>query len=120
MLPDPASLTRITVRCFVAVLLGGLIGYEREMRGTAAGLRTHMLVALGAALFVIVPLETGVSHADVSRVLQGVISGIGFLGAGAVIKLSQDQKSADLPPLPAFGLPRPLALPRGWEPPLRP
>lgn len=91
-LPDPVSLTRITVRCFVAVLLGGLIGYEREMRGTAAGLRTHMLVALGAALFVIVPLETGVSHADVSRVLQGVISGIGFLGAGAVIKLSQGQK----------------------------
>jgi putative Mg2+ transporter-C (MgtC) family protein len=81
----------MTIRMAIAVVLGGLLGYEREMRGTAAGLRTHMLVALGSALFVMVPLEAGVLKADMSRVLQGVIAGIGFLGAGAVMKLSQER-----------------------------
>ena len=69
---DPAQLTRVFIRLTVAVTLGGLLGYERELRGTSAGLRTHMLVALGAALFVLVPLEAGISKTDLSRVLQGV------------------------------------------------
>jgi putative Mg2+ transporter-C (MgtC) family protein len=88
-LGDVAQFTRVAVRLIVAVLLGALIGYERELRHSAAGLRTHMLVALGAALFVIVPAQAGMPPADMSRVLQGVISGIGFLGAGAVLKLSE-------------------------------
>ncbi len=91
-LADASQATTVCVRLLVAVVLGGLLGYERETRGTSAGLRTHMLVALGAALFVIVPLQAGTSIADMSRVLQGVISGIGFLGAGAIIKLSQDRE----------------------------
>jgi putative Mg2+ transporter-C (MgtC) family protein len=91
-LPDVTQVTRVFVRLLVAVVLGGLLGYERETRGTAAGLRTHMLVALGAALFILVPLQAGISMPDMSRVLQGVISGIGFLGAGAIIKLSQDRE----------------------------
>lgn len=88
--PNLADATRITVRLFMAVLLGGLIGYEREQQRKAAGLRTHMLVALGAAVFVLAPLESGVPIADLSRVLQGVVAGIGFLGAGAIIKLDQE------------------------------
>ncbi|MEN3291485.1 MAG: putative Mg2+ transporter-C (MgtC) family protein [Burkholderiales bacterium] len=91
-LPDVAQVTRVCVRLLVAVILGGLLGYERETKGTAAGLRTHMLVALGAALFVLVPIQAGMSVPDMSRVLQGVVSGIGFLGAGAIIKLSQDRE----------------------------
>jgi putative Mg2+ transporter-C (MgtC) family protein len=91
-LPDVAQVTRVCIRLLVAVVLGGLLGYERETRGTAAGLRTHMLVALGAALFILVPLQAGISMPDMSRVLQGVVSGIGFLGAGAIIKLSQDRE----------------------------
>jgi putative Mg2+ transporter-C (MgtC) family protein len=51
-----------------------------------------MLVALGAALFVLVPIQAGMSVSDMSRVLQGVVAGIGFLGAGAIIKLSQDRE----------------------------
>ena len=86
---DLADATRIMVRLLMAVLLGGLIGYEREQRRKAAGLRTHMLVALGAAVFVLAPLESGMEIADISRVLQGVVAGIGFLGAGAIIKLDQ-------------------------------
>jgi putative Mg2+ transporter-C (MgtC) family protein len=72
--------------------LGGLLGYERERHGKAAGLRTHMLVALGAALFVLVPQQTGVSDGDLTRVLQGLIAGIGFLGAGSIIKGHEEKE----------------------------
>jgi len=80
----------MSVRLLLAVSLGAMLGLERELRGMAAGLRTHMLVALGSALFVVVPLQAGMELDGVGRVLQGVISGIGFLGAGAIVKLSRD------------------------------
>jgi putative Mg2+ transporter-C (MgtC) family protein len=84
------DLTRICLRLSVALLLGGLLGYERESVGAAAGLRTHMLVALGAALFMVIPHQVGMRIEDVSRVMQGVIAGIGFLGAGAIMKLKDE------------------------------
>lgn len=84
-IPDAAQITRITVRLLVAALLGGLLGYEREQRGKSAGVRTHMLVAIGAALFVLIPQLAGATAADLTRVLQGLIAGVGFLGAGAII-----------------------------------
>ncbi len=85
-LPDLQTVTRITIRLSLAAVLGGVLGYEREQEGKAAGLRTHMLVALGAALFVLIPQQAGVSDADLTRVLQGLVAGIGFLGAGTIIK----------------------------------
>ena len=91
-LPDVAEVTRLCLRLLVAVVLGGILGYERERTGAAAGFRTHMLVALGSALFVLVPLQAGTDISDMSRVLQGVIAGIGFLGAGAILKSSDDQE----------------------------
>jgi putative Mg2+ transporter-C (MgtC) family protein len=91
-IPDVAELTRLCLRLLVAVVLGGILGYERERSGAAAGFRTHMLVALGSALFVLVPLQAGTDISDLSRVLQGVIAGIGFLGAGAILKSSDDQE----------------------------
>jgi len=87
-LGDVDDITRIVVRLLVAVVLGGLLGYERESVGASAGLRTHMLVSLGSALFVLIPLQAGMKIEDVSRVLQGVTAGIGFLGAGAILKQS--------------------------------
>jgi putative Mg2+ transporter-C (MgtC) family protein len=78
--------TRVGVRLVLAVLLGGVLGYERESQGKAAGLRTHMLVSLGAALFVIGADPTGTFNDAMSRVIQGVVAGIGFLGAGTIIK----------------------------------
>jgi putative Mg2+ transporter-C (MgtC) family protein len=90
--PDLRELTRICVRLGMAILLGGILGYERETAGSSAGFRTHMLVALGSALFVLVPLQAGTPLPDMSRVLQGLIAGIGFLGAGAIIKLNSDQE----------------------------
>ncbi|KNE23280.1 MULTISPECIES: MgtC/SapB family protein [Achromobacter] len=91
-IPDVSEATRIVLRLGMAVILGGMLGLERERSGKAAGLRTHMLVALGAAIFVLVPLQGGMEISDLSRVLQGVIAGIGFLGAGAIIKLSDERE----------------------------
>lgn len=83
--PDVSALTRITMRLLIAAILGGILGYERERKGRSAGVRTHMLVAVGAALFVIGPTQSGMPIEDMSRVLQGIVQGIGFLGAGAII-----------------------------------
>jgi putative Mg2+ transporter-C (MgtC) family protein len=85
-LADVEQITRLLVRLVLAALLGGALGYEREQQGKAAGVRTHMLVAMGAALFVLVPQLGGMQLADMSRVIQGIVAGIGFLGAGAIIK----------------------------------
>jgi putative Mg2+ transporter-C (MgtC) family protein len=90
-LPEPMDLLSVAVRLIVAVVLGGLLGYEREREGKDAGLRTHMLVALGAAMFTIAPLQAGMSISDLSRVVQGIAAGIGFIGAGTILKLT-DQK----------------------------
>ena len=85
-LNDLTQATRLVVRLSVAAVLGGVLGVEREQKGKAAGVRTHMLVAMGSALFVVVSQQSGMVPADMSRVLQGLIAGIGFLGAGTILK----------------------------------
>lgn len=85
-LKDVSEITTITIRLLMAALLGGILGFEREQRGKAAGVKTHMLVAIGSALFVLIPMQAGLSESEISRVVQGVIAGIGFLGAGAILK----------------------------------
>ncbi|MFC3940903.1 methyltransferase [Pseudomonas gingeri NCPPB 3146 = LMG 5327] len=89
---DAQQVTRITLRLLIAALLGGVLGFEREQKGKAAGVRTHMLVALGAALFVLVPQMSGAQADAMSRVVQGVIAGIGFLGAGTILKGHADEE----------------------------
>ena len=76
---------QMLVRLVVAVLLGSLVGYERERQGKPAGLRTHAMVALGAALFTVVSLYGFGPGTDTSRVAAMIVSGIGFLGAGAIL-----------------------------------
>ena len=85
-LPGPAAIARVGVRLVVAAVLGGMLGYERERAGKAAGLRTHVLVAVGAALLVAAAEHAGMTKSDVSRIMQGVVTGLGFLGAGTIIK----------------------------------
>lgn len=76
----------LTIRLAVAMLLGGVIGFEREYRAKDAGFRTHFLVALGSALFCVVSqYGFGFDLKDSSRVAAQVVSGIGFLGAGTII-----------------------------------
>jgi putative Mg2+ transporter-C (MgtC) family protein len=66
-------------------------GIQREHVGTAAGLRTHILVALGAAMFVIVSLDMDASPDATTRVLQGIATGIGFVGAGTILKANDER-----------------------------
>lgn len=90
--PNVVFATRIFVRLLVASILGGILGFEREQQKKSAGMRTHMLVAIGAALFVLVPQQASMTDAEVSRVLQGLVAGIGFLGAGTIIKSQHDEQ----------------------------
>ncbi len=81
----------LTGRLLLASLIGGAIGVNRQMAGKAGGLRTHMLVSLGAALFVVIPaaIETTAHPDAVSRAIQGVATGVGFLGAGEIVHQSR-------------------------------
>jgi putative Mg2+ transporter-C (MgtC) family protein len=90
-LPDITEFTRLILRLAVAAALGGLLGWERERSGKSAGARTHMLVAMGAALFVLIPQQMNMADADLTRVIQGIITGIGFLGAGTILKSTSEQ-----------------------------
>lgn len=87
--PGTSQTLVVIVRIVAAGLLGAVIGGERELEGKAAGLRTHMLVALGAALFVIAPREAGLRVGELASIVQGVAAGIGFIGAGTILKLTE-------------------------------
>jgi putative Mg2+ transporter-C (MgtC) family protein len=83
----------IWLRLLIAVVLGGAIGLEREVAGQPAGLRTYALVSLGSALFTIIglgyfapPLSQVVPPGDATRIVGALVTGIGFLGAGAIVR----------------------------------
>ena len=89
----PADTMDVLLRLFVAALIGSTIGLDREVRRKPAGMRTHALVALGAALvtLVVVRFEPANGHIDaVSRAIQGIIAGVGFLGGGAILKAEHE------------------------------
>ncbi len=81
-------------RLILALLLGGFIGWNRQKHRRSAGLRTHMLVSLGAAVFVMLPLQMkGTVGLDgLGRTIQGVATGVGFLGAGEIIQVKRGEK----------------------------
>lgn len=80
-------------RLGAATLLGGAIGLERELKGHWAGLRTHIMVSIGCAIFVIGGLNlSGEQSEAVTRVIQGIAAGVGFLGAGTILKLNDKQE----------------------------
>ncbi len=83
-----AHLLDILIRLGMAVFLGGIVGWERQSERKPAGLRTHILVSLGAALFVLSGTLTGTDSQGSSRIIQGVVAGIGFLGAGEIFAKS--------------------------------
>lgn len=84
--PELGHLLTLLFRLTLAALVGAVPGLQREMKGVPAGLRTHILVSLGSAIFVLASLESGVNAADTTRVVQGLAAGIGFVGAGAILK----------------------------------
>lgn len=78
----------IILRLFLALICGAVVGLERELHDKAAGLRTHILVCLGACLFGILgqSLTSSYTEADILRIAQGLLIGVGFLGAGVIFK----------------------------------
>lgn len=89
--PDARQLVRVLIRLTAALLLGAVIGYQRERIGKPAGLRTHMLVAAGTTLFVVAAAEAGLGADALSRIIQGLATGIGFIGTGAILKLYEER-----------------------------
>ena len=86
--------SHIIVRLILSVILSGLIGFERQLHKRTAGLRTHILVALGSCLIMLTSMYVfdiykGIAAVDPSRIAAGVITGIGFLGAGTIIRESE-------------------------------
>jgi putative Mg2+ transporter-C (MgtC) family protein len=84
------ELGQFVIRMLAAVIAGAMIGFERERAGKAAGLRTHMLVSLGTCLFVLAGVGYGMSSDGLSRVIQGIVTGIGFIGAGSILKRTSE------------------------------
>jgi putative Mg2+ transporter-C (MgtC) family protein len=82
----PFSDPEIIRRLVLAVVLGGLLGFERELKQKSAGLRTNILIALGSALFTISSIQLASATGDPTRVIAQIVTGIGFLGAGAILR----------------------------------
>jgi putative Mg2+ transporter-C (MgtC) family protein len=87
---DPAA---IAIRLGAALVAGAIIGIDREFRNKPAGLRTHALVSLGSAIVVLATIGSSSGNADaVSRAVQGIITGIGFLGAGVIMQHEAERR----------------------------
>lgn len=90
-LADLGQIERVLLRVLTATLLGALIGFEREKAGKPAGLRTHILVCLGTAVIVLACAGARMDLDGLSRVIQGIVTGIGFIGAGSILKLDEER-----------------------------
>lgn len=90
-LPNSRHLVQVLIRLFAATLLGAIVGFQRERTGKPAGLRTHILVALGTTVVVLACSGVGMSLDGLSRVIQGIVTGIGFIGAGSILKLTEER-----------------------------
>lgn len=90
----------IVARLASATLLGGVLGLDRELRSKPAGLRTHALVSLGSALAITVTMQfldgPGIDHAAVTRTIQGIVAGVGFLGGGAILRAKDREEVTGL------------------------
>jgi putative Mg2+ transporter-C (MgtC) family protein len=89
---DRGHLAIVLIRTITAVILGGVVGVQREKVGKPAGLRTHMLVCLGTAVVVLGCSGIGMNMDGLSRVIQGIVTGIGFIGAGTILKLTEQKE----------------------------
>ena len=91
-LPTAAEAVRFVIRLLAALLAGGVIGWQREASHKSAGLRTHILVCAGTTTFVLAAVGMDMQLDAMSRVVQGLTTGIGFLGAGAILKVESKQQ----------------------------
>lgn len=91
-LRDSKQVAHVIIRLVAAALLGAIVGIQRQTTRKPAGLRTHMLVSLATAAFVVSCSGAGTSADGLSRVIQGIVTGIGFIGAGSILKLSEQHE----------------------------
>jgi len=91
-LHDSQQVAHVSIRLLAATLCGGLIGIQRESTRKPAGLRTHVLVSVATAAFIVACSASGMSSDGVSRVIQGIVTGIGFIGAGSILKLGHEHE----------------------------
>jgi putative Mg2+ transporter-C (MgtC) family protein len=91
-LHDSQQVAQVIIRLLAAMFLGGIVGVQRESTRKPAGLRTHVLVCVATAAFIIACSASGMSSDGLSRVIQGIVTGIGFIGAGTILKLSQEHE----------------------------
>lgn len=89
-IPERTRLIQVVVRLMASVVIAGIIGFQRESAGKQAGLRTHILVSLGSTVFVLGASGAGMSQDAQSRIIQGIVTGIGFIGAGTILKRESD------------------------------
>jgi putative Mg2+ transporter-C (MgtC) family protein len=90
-LADFGQIERVLLRIITAALLGAVVGFEREKAGKPAGFRTHILVCLGTTIIVLACSGARMDLDGLSRVIQGIVTGIGFIGAGSILKLSEER-----------------------------
>lgn len=91
-LPQADEVVRVALRLVGSLIIGTVIGLQRELTHKPAGLRTHLMVSLGTTLLVVAAVNSGMKSGDVSRVIQGLITGIGFLGGGTILKLTREHE----------------------------
>jgi putative Mg2+ transporter-C (MgtC) family protein len=93
---SPDDWLNMTFRLGLALFVGAIIGWERQIRHKPGGLRTHMLVSFGAAVFTLIPLQAATTHSSsdaLSRVIQGIAAGVGFLGTGEIVRKPTQEES---------------------------
>ena len=90
-IPEARNLWIIIIRLLASTLLGAVVGFQRERAGKPAGLRTHILVSFGTAVVVLACAGSGMDLDGQSRVIQGIVTGIGFIGAGSILKVSEER-----------------------------
>jgi putative Mg2+ transporter-C (MgtC) family protein len=91
-LADFGQIERVLLRVVTATLLGAVVGFEREKAGKPAGFRTHILVSLGTAIVVLSCAGSRMDIDGLSRVIQGIVTGIGFIGAGSILKINEERE----------------------------
>ena len=91
-LADFGQIERVLLRIVTAAVLGSILGLEREKAGKPAGFRTHIIVCLGTAIVVLACAGSRMDMDGLSRVIQGIVTGIGFIGAGSILKLSEERE----------------------------
>jgi putative Mg2+ transporter-C (MgtC) family protein len=91
LIPEWGLALQVVIRLLIAAILGGSIGLERELKGKVAGIRTQMLVCVGTTIIIVTARLDGIPQEQMSRIIEGVLAGVGFIGGGVILKLVDER-----------------------------